>query len=157
MEYDKYKKAAHAYCILNMNKELIYKVDVRQRYDTEEKMPKRWTFQLFFKDTYSKKTNKFGKLSSSSSSSDGVSGEFDGSSQGGGSSALATAAKKFKIKCQTKVSDQPEATLNAQSPFIRVLCNEQRVLAPLQTCHCQKDQKITENLTQCQSCHNWYH
>lgn len=121
-EFDKYKKTAHAFCIMNINKELIFKVDVRQRYDFEEKMPKRWCLQLFFRDTYSKHSGQFGKISQSSSSSS--------SSE---SNSNADVAKKLKIKCQGRTersfsqadnTDQVMAILNAQSPFLRVLCNE---------------------------------
>ena len=35
-DYDKFRKAAHGYCILNMNKELIYQSDICQRYEFEE-------------------------------------------------------------------------------------------------------------------------
>ena len=74
-EYDKFKKTAHAFCIMDRNKELVYQVDALQHYQYEDKMPIKWNFQLFFKDTYDSQRSCFEKrINGSQVSQDSSSG-----------------------------------------------------------------------------------
>ena len=65
-EYDKLKKRAHAFCILNMNKNIVYETDVCLKDDIDESaQPVRWNLQLFFIDSYNSDKSCFDKLASS--------------------------------------------------------------------------------------------
>jgi hypothetical protein len=103
-DFDDFGKHAHAYCIMNKNKEIIYQVDMRQKYEFEDQFPNKWSFQLFFKDSWDQSSNAFDKLS----------GGYDSSSSN----------LSLGIGAKGKQSSTLPTSENQQSPFIRVLCNE---------------------------------
>lgn len=102
---------AHAFCIMELNKELIYQSDIKHRFDYEEQMPQKWSIQLFFKDTFNSAKDNFDKL--------------------------------------------PPGGELKQSPFLRVLSNDQRGQETL--CHCEGHSDDKSRVTQCHSCHHWFH
>ena len=134
-EYEKHQKSAHAWCIMNNNLEMVYQNDVGQNYAYEDNMDAKWTIQLFFKNAFNQDKDCFDKL--------GTGAEF---SYGPCSEEYGTTIKHVPVSQRAHI-------LNTQSPFMRVLCHEQRK----QVVHCQCDNTADDNLTQCQSCHNWYH